>query len=359
MPSVAGTDIDAEALPAAEQATGDFWLAMHQETVTLPLALLLTPSDSPRSGGVDTDHVRALAELETRLPPITVHRPTMRVVDGVHRLKAAQLRGDTEIEARLFEGTEEEAFVLAVGKNVRHGLPLTVQERCAAAVRIMSSYPAWSDRRIAETAGLSAKTVADLRRRELTDQAMPAARTGRDGRVRPVSSAAGRERAAQLLRQCPTASLREVAKAAGISPGTVRNVRDRITRGQDPVPPRQRTNRPAAPQAEAQPRTPGASPRGAAQDEQAAGRQVLRDFDAALRVLRKDPALRFTDAGRLVLRLLETRSVFITQRSQLLDTLPQHCMPTLSTALRQCAESWHEFAEQLDRSDPFGDSRAG
>ncbi|MEV0604281.1 ParB N-terminal domain-containing protein [Streptomyces sp. NPDC050315] len=358
MPSVAGTD-DAETLSSVEQATGDFWLAMHQETVTLPLALL-TPSDSPRSGGVDAEHVRALAEVEARLPPITVHRPTMRVVDGMHRLKAAQLRGDTEIEARLFEGTHEDAFVLAVGKNVRHGLPLTFQERSAAAVRIMSSHPAWSDRRIAETAGLSAKTVADLRQREFSGQAMPAARTGRDGRVRPVSSAAGRERAAQFLRQNPTASLREVAKAAGISPGTVRNVRDRLTRGQDPVPPRQRMHTPASTaDARPLPSTSGVSLRNTPQEEHGAGQRVLRDFDTALQTLRKDPSLRFTDAGRLVLRLLETRSVFVSQRNQLLNTIPQHCMPALSAAIRQCAESWHEFAEQLDRSDPFKDSRAG
>lgn len=46
-----------------------------------------------RADGVNADHVAMLAEVPETLPPIVVHRRTMQVVDGAHRLRAAQLRG--------------------------------------------------------------------------------------------------------------------------------------------------------------------------------------------------------------------------------------------------------------------------
>jgi hypothetical protein len=59
--------------------------------------LRLAPADSPRLLGEDAEHVRMLADAGTDLPPILVHRRTPRVIDGMHRLRAAHLRGDTHI----------------------------------------------------------------------------------------------------------------------------------------------------------------------------------------------------------------------------------------------------------------------
>ncbi|MEV4443705.1 ParB/RepB/Spo0J family partition protein, partial [Streptomyces sp. NPDC049577] len=100
------------------------------ETVVLPLTALL-PADSPRLDGEDPQHVRELAGTRLPLPPIVVHRSTMRVVDGMHRLRAARLRGDESIAARYFEGTAEDAFVHAVRLNTLQGLPLTPADRAA------------------------------------------------------------------------------------------------------------------------------------------------------------------------------------------------------------------------------------
>ncbi|WP_368858328.1 ParB/RepB/Spo0J family partition protein [Nocardia alni] len=66
-----------------------------------------------------------MATLDETLPPIIVHRESWHVIDGVHRVRAAQLRGDSTILARLFDGGEADAFVLAVTSNTRHGLPLS------------------------------------------------------------------------------------------------------------------------------------------------------------------------------------------------------------------------------------------
>src|SRR5690606_3282954 len=91
----------------------------------LPIGELLG-ADSPRESSHNPDHVRMLAAKETELPPILVHWPSLRVIDGMHRTKAAILQGQTHINARLFEGQPEEAFVLAVEANVKDGLPLTL-----------------------------------------------------------------------------------------------------------------------------------------------------------------------------------------------------------------------------------------
>ncbi|MFD1048366.1 ParB N-terminal domain-containing protein, partial [Kibdelosporangium lantanae] len=115
-------------------------------------------SDSPRLEGEDGEHIRALVELDVQLPPITVHRTTMRVIDGMHRLRAAVLRRQDFIDAYLVDAEPDDVFVLAVEANIQHGLPLTFADRKAAAARIVRSHPHWSDRAIAAKTGLSPKT---------------------------------------------------------------------------------------------------------------------------------------------------------------------------------------------------------
>ncbi|MGH3683128.1 MAG: ParB/RepB/Spo0J family partition protein, partial [Natronosporangium sp.] len=110
---------------------------------------------SPRLHGEDVSHTRLLAQTHASLPPILVHWPTMRVVDGVHRVQAARLRGETSIRAVFFDGDENAAFVKAVEANVSHGLPLSIDDRRVAAARIIALYPDWSDRAVAASAGLS------------------------------------------------------------------------------------------------------------------------------------------------------------------------------------------------------------
>ncbi|MFJ5731745.1 ParB N-terminal domain-containing protein, partial [Streptomyces paradoxus] len=120
---------------------------------------------SLRTVGEDPRHINALAEVCSELPPIVIHRKTMTVIDGVHRLRAVENSGATHISAFLFNGDEREAFVLAVKLNSNHGLPLSLADRKAAALRVLADFPEWSNRRLAGVVGLSDKTVAALRRR--------------------------------------------------------------------------------------------------------------------------------------------------------------------------------------------------
>lgn len=150
---------------------------------SLPIASLHV-GDSLRQKGVDNHHACLLAESEGKLPPILVHRWTMRVIDGAHRLRAAELTGREVIAVEFFDGDEDEAFVRAVQANVRHGLPLTLADRTAAATRIVRTHPDWSDRRIAGLAGLSPKTVGAVRARSTEEIPQSAVRVGRDGKAR-------------------------------------------------------------------------------------------------------------------------------------------------------------------------------
>ncbi|MGO1056946.1 ParB/RepB/Spo0J family partition protein [Crossiella sp. CA198] len=307
-------------------------------TTTVPIDSII-PADSPRRDGEDPEHIRALAEFEGALPPILVRRDNRQVIDGMHRLKAAILNGRYEIEVRFFDGDEHAAFVLAVEANIAHGLPLSLGDRESAAQRIMAVYPRWSDRAISAAAGLSPKTVAALRRRAGEDNTVPSARVGRDGRVRPLSTAEGRRIAGETFAHSPGASLRAVARTAGISVGTARDVRDRVSRGEDPVPARLR----AIEQGADQPRTRDI-PRGDRNPTRHGGH---RGKDAILRILQQDPSLRFTETGRLLLRWLATHAIGPEDWADRLDAMPPHSRAVVADLAIGCAEAWREFAEEL------------
>ncbi|MFJ3857099.1 ParB N-terminal domain-containing protein [Streptomyces sp. NPDC090085] len=297
--------------------------------VLVPVGALLA-ADSPRAVRVDEGHAQELAASGRALPPLLVHRTTMRVVDGTHRLRAAVLRGQDTVQVTYFEGSAEDAFVAAVEANISHGLPLDHAERTAAASRILRSHPDWSDRGIAQRTGLAAKTVAALRRREAPARA-PQGRVGRDGRVRPADPVRGREAAARLLAGRPTASLRQIAREAGIAPSTVRDVRRRIGEGVDPVPAAQRRS--------------GNGPAPAPVPARGRGQPL----PALVTGLCKDPLLRLSEAGRLLLRMLDLQVSALRQRERIVAAVPPYRAETAAAAAAQCARDWQDLSEELQR----------
>ncbi len=287
---------------------------------------VLQPADSPRLGSCSDEFVRCLASSDAPIPPVVVHRPTMRIVDGTDRVRAAALRGWRAVDVEYVDGTPEDAFVLAVELNLA---TLSTADREMAARRVLRSHPQWSDRSIAAVTGLAAKSVGVLRR---AVGGQVASRIGRDGKVRPVNSAAGRRLAGQLIRDRPGASLRDVARAAGVSPGTVRDVRRRLSQGLDPVPERMR----AAERCEATlPQV----------------RTEVRAPDTTLPILRRDPSLRFNEHGRLVLRWLEAHAVSSGEWAAVVDGVPSHCRELVADMARSCAEAWTEMADALERGN--------
>jgi ParB-like chromosome segregation protein Spo0J len=363
---------------AAPARLGTRVSALHAPDVSpKPVAvslLSLLHADSPRLNGEDKAHIARLAQIETPLPPILVDRRTMRVIDGMHRLMAASLQGRETIDVLFYEGTEDDIFLRAVEENVTHGLPLSQADRRAAAERIIASHGHMSDRAIGQTAGLAAKTVAAIRKGLGVGAPQSSSRVGRDGKVRPLDGGIGRLRAAEVLASQPETSLRDVARAAGISPATALDVRKRLERGESPV-----LERPAG-----QP-----SPATAASDDATTDREAVEggastrahDGNAAVsslsfkpkptratvpanpaatvEKLMRDPSLRNTERGKGMLRLLHVNAVSAAQMPDVAATVPAHCVTIVVQLAYQYANMWQDFARELDGRARILDPAAG
>ncbi|MCY0937376.1 ParB/RepB/Spo0J family partition protein [Streptomyces sp. H34-S4] len=320
----------------------------------------LQSADSPRLAGVDTGHVQRLAEIQASLPPILVHRPTMRIVDGSHRVAAAVLRGLDSVEVHYFDGPEADSFLRSVSANVAHGLPLSTPERKAAAERILHSHADMSDRAVATHTGLDAKTVAGIRRGSTEDVRQSNTRIGADGKAHPLDRTAERIRAAELMTSRPDLPLRAIVKETGLSLGTAHDVRQRLLRGEAPIPSPRRgagpgaapARGPAAPApAPARAHAPDAVPAAAAPARRAgpapAGAGRTRTSLDLLRGLTSDPSLRHSESGRHFLRWLHTHFVLDDAWRQQVDSVPPHSTATVAELALQCSHAWRRFAEEL------------
>jgi ParB-like chromosome segregation protein Spo0J len=293
---------------------------------------------SPRQVFCDDQHVAALAEVLDEVPPIIVHGGTLQVIDGVHRVHAAKRVGRRTIRALIFDGDEIEARIEAVRSNITHGKPLTLQEREAAAQRVLELVPAWSDRRIAMVSGLSPKTVARLRERATADSAQSRARLGRDGRLRPVDPAAVRRRVAEVLRTDPGASNRAIAKRSGASQATVRDVRQRLSQGLSeltPLPNRRRQRKAAKAGTPGSPATtaPGTAPVGPATGPQPVPNPPQR--------LTEDVPGDFTT-------WFEVRHIDDNHWQRFVDIVPIGRVYEIADTCRRFSASWKAFASALE-----------
>lgn len=319
-------------------------LAQEEEVPagTVPIASLKL-GESPRLAGENSAHVHMLANLEADLPAITVHWPTMRVIDGMHRLRAAIVRGAETMDVRFVRCDEADIFAAAVAANIRHGLPLSLADRESAAARIVQTHPQWSNRRIAAETGLSHRTVAVIRNRATGDSPQLHHREGRDGRVRPLHTTDRRLAAADFMARNPAASLRQVAEAIGLSAGTVRDVKTRLARGEDPA---ARHVQPGRAAAELR-RRGAAATRPAPVTGMSAPRSPAPDVTAILHSLSKDPAIRLTDTGREVLRLLRTCAMCAEKLDTLTADIPPHRAASVADLAKANARFWMSLAAQL------------
>jgi hypothetical protein len=185
---------------------------------------------------------------------------------------------------------------------------------------------------IANSVGLSPGTVAEVRRlirAGLEDEP----RLGSDGKLRRLDPDEGRRIAGEVIRKNPGMSLRQIARVAGISPETVRDVKNRIMRGEDGrlTPRRSEVARLNLPR-----------------------RSGTRAIDSAERArlverLRADPALRLNHAGRALLRLLGIHTIGQDGWDALIDAIPPHAAGMVVQLAGECAETWAEFATRVER----------
>lgn len=302
---------------------------------------VLVDHDSPRTGPLDEAHVSGLADVVTEMPPVLVHRETLRIIDGRHRVSAAERRGATHVRVEFFEGSAEEAFVEAVRRNARHGLPLTLEQRRAAALRILASHPHWSDGVIADHSCLSASTVAGLRRCGGIEPAL--VRRGRDGRTRPVDGASRRRLVERFFIEHPNGSLRQAAEAADVSPSTAKLVRDAM---RSPSGPSRvvalRAGRAGTSVDELIPLAPeDVSPAATS-----AGEPADLSSSELLQRLSRDPSVRAGEDGRAMLRaLLVCFALTISP-----ERVPAHRRDLAALLARRCAVRWSALASSLERS---------
>lgn len=297
------------------------------DVVSVPIALIKV-GISPRLDGESKAHIARLTETEMPLPPILVDRRTMRVIDGMHRLIAATMKGQDVIKVEYFDGSESDAFLRAVEANVLHGLPLSQADRRAAAIRIIVSHPQMSDRAIAESTGLAAKTIASIRSRSTDAVPQLNARVGRDGKLRPLNGYEGRRRAAEILAENPNSSLRDIAQRAGISLATAHDVRKRIEHGLGPA--------------------PGHVAEAGDKTQLVASRKTGPNSTNVLEKLKRDPSIRQSEQGRWLLHWLQGRAIAAQEWPRVVATVPPHCTALVSQLARDYARMWAAFAQELD-----------
>jgi ParB-like chromosome segregation protein Spo0J len=290
----------------------------------------VAPGPYLREAGTDHAHVQLLADASSSsaLPPILIQRSSHRVIDGMHRLAAAKLRGDDTVSAYLIDCTDEEALVLAIKSNTLHGLPLSKADRISGAKRILMSHPDWSDRAVASVTGMSARSIAVLRNRSSGEVVSFDKRLGRDGKRRPVTAADGRRRAAAYISSHPDASLRQVAREADVSVGTVHSMRRLMRQGTDPVAPAVTRPESGGPQVTDRSRTAVAPSQSAgaitphAQDTRHYRAPAAWSGKSAK--IANDPALRYTEGGRAFLRWMTQHALRAEDWRELVSAVPVH-----------------------------------
>ncbi|OKH96197.1 ParB/RepB/Spo0J family partition protein [Streptomyces uncialis] len=321
----------------------------------------LSPEQYLRKGGTNAAHVQLLVDAAgtSALPPILVQEDGWRVIDGLHRLEAAKLRGDHFIEARFLDCTDSEALVLAMKANSSHGLPLSKADRVSGAQRVLTTHPDWSDRAIAGITGLSAKTIASLRGRSPGGTAS-AKRLGRDGRRRPVAAGEGRRRAAEYIRAHPDAPLRQVARDTDVSLGTVHDVSSRLRRGTSPeldgqrapapvdLPPPGTTGRPVLRAADETAERDTDGPSG--------GGVPLRrrnhtdapvTWSGIAGKMAKDPTIRYTEAGKEFLQWMALHANDPDGWREFVSSIPEHWQSVIAPIAESIGREWSTFAERL------------
>lgn len=136
-----------------------------------------------------TEYAKLMKE-QVKFPPITVYQPDpaskiYQILDGHQRLAAARKAGLQHIPAKVFEGTEEAAWQVALQANVAHGLRRTHADKRKAIRLALQQFFDWTDRKIAEACGVSADLVAAVRKPQLSKSDNSQPRRGRDGKLYP------------------------------------------------------------------------------------------------------------------------------------------------------------------------------
>lgn len=126
------------------------------------------------------------------LPPVVVFDTPRGLIlaDGFHRLSAAKQSEQEMISADIQKGSVQDALSFACLANLKHGLPLTRDEKQKAIKDYIKMKAKWSNVKIAEDVGCSDQTIGRYRRQlEADGEIEPqVAREGQDGKMRETTN---------------------------------------------------------------------------------------------------------------------------------------------------------------------------
>lgn len=113
---------------------------------------------------LDKQTVEHYRSILSSLPPITVFdtEDGLVVADGFHRLEATRIEGFDAIKAEVHAGRRDDALHYAAIANLKHGKPLSGEERRAVVRRLKELHPTWGKVQIAKETGWSEWTVKDF-----------------------------------------------------------------------------------------------------------------------------------------------------------------------------------------------------
>jgi hypothetical protein len=80
------------------------------------------------------------------------------------------------------------------------------------------------------------------------------------------------------------------------------------------------------------------------------GRAAAGSATAVMERLRADPALRLTETGRILLRLLHAHLAETEKWDRIVENVPAHCGGIIAQLARECAQLWEGFADQVERN---------
>ncbi|MGH1551963.1 hypothetical protein ACRAWF_06810 [Streptomyces sp. L7] len=76
---------------------------------------------------------------------------------------------------------------------------------------------------------------------------------------------------------------------------------------------------------------------------------VQPDLTALFKNLCGDPSLRYTETGRLLLRMLETQIAGVQRWDEIAESVPSHRAAMVSAAAAECAGAWQKLAQKLSQ----------
>jgi hypothetical protein len=65
--------------------------------------------------------------------------------------------------------------------------------------------------------------------------------------------------------------------------------------------------------------------------------------------LKADPAIRLTETGRSLLRLLQMHVVKAEEWEKISESVPQHCSQAIAELAKECSYRWARLAERVEQ----------